>query len=120
MEEENKGYIIHKVQAGYNYVVYRSENNGRIFHKIGIEQKLPDGQKMRAYLSVRFKDGVDIPDKTRIKIKKGIENFYFSKNDSRHYNPIFYIQILEFENLDITAQEYTDAVINNDVDDLGF
>lgn len=118
--EEEKDFIVHKVQAGYNYTVYRSENNGKVFHKIGIEQKTADGQKIKAYLPVKFNSGIDVADRTRIKIKKGYENFYFSKNDPRHFNPLFYIQITEFENISDVMQNYNEAINNTDEDDFLF
>ena len=116
MEEEKKDYIIHKVQAGFNYTVYRNDYNGKPYYKIGIEQKQPDGQKLRGYISVRFKNGVEVSDKTRIKIKQGFENFYFSKNDPKHFNPIFYIQINEFEILDDKIQAYNESMQEDDTD----
>ena len=114
MEENEKdgAYIIHKVQAGFKYFVNRSEYNGKVFYKIPVEQKLQDGQKIKAYIQVRFKDDVDLPDGSRIQIKKAIENFYFRKEDTRKYNPIFYYQILEFDNIGEVVQEYNDATFD--------
>lgn len=119
MEEENL-YVISKVQAGYNYMVYRNENNGKVFYKIGIDQTLPDGQKMRGYMPVRFSKYIDVPDKTKIKVKKAIENFYFAKNDTKHYNPIFYMQIVDFENVSEIVEAYQDTVNNMSEEDLPF
>lgn len=117
--EENKDYIVHKVQAGYNYTVFKNENNGRAYYKIGIEQKQFDGQKIRGYMPVKFKKGVELEDKTRIKIKQGVENFYFKAEDTRHYNPIFYIQINDFEIIDNKIEEYNQDISGED-DDLPF
>lgn len=114
--EEEKQFIIHKVQAGYNYIVYRTELNGKIYYKIPIEQKLIDGQKLKGFVQVRFKTGVELKDRTKIKIKKAIENFYFAKSDIKHYNPIFYYLITDFENIDDTVQDYNEALENTEED----
>ncbi len=118
--EEETDYIIHKVQAGYTYIVFRNEHNGNVFYKIGIEQKTLDGQKIRGYMPVRFNSEIELPDKTKIKIKKGIENFYFAKNDTKHYNPVFYIQIIEFENMSEIIDDYNEDINNTNEDDLPF
>ena len=114
--EEQKDYIVPKVQAGYNYMVFRKERNGNVFHKILIKQKLLDGQYLDAYMLVKFKKGIDLPNKTKIKIRKGFENFYVDK----YKNPVFYIQINEFDNIDDAVNDYAEAINNVDDDDLPF
>ena len=76
MEEENKLYIKHKVQAGFNYTVYRNDRNGKSYYKICVTQKAFDGQESKHYIPVTFKKGIELPDKTKIKIKKAVENVY--------------------------------------------
>ena len=121
MEENENNYIIHKIRNDYNYIVYRNENNGRVYYKIRLEQETVDGQKIIGYVQVRFAGDVDIPNKTKIKINKAIENFYFNKNDVRNYTPIFYYQINDFEVVDSDAiQNYNEAVANSDADELPF
>lgn len=66
-------------------------------------------------MPVKFKKGVELADKTRIKIKQGFENFYI-----KGYETIFYMQINEFEVLDGKIEEYNNS-LNDDFDeDLGF
>lgn len=66
-------------------------------------------------MPVKFKKGVELEDKTRIKIKQGFENFYV-----KGYETIFYMQINEFEVLDGKIEEYNNS-LNDDFDeDLGF
>lgn len=66
-------------------------------------------------MPVKFKKGVELEDKTRIKIKQGFENFYI-----KGYETIFYMQINEFEVLDGKIEEYNNS-LNDDFDeDLGF
>lgn len=121
MEENENNYIIHKVRNDYNYIVYRNEYNEKVFYKIRIEQTLSDEQKLIGYVQVKFSGDIDIPNKTKIKINKAIENFYFAKNDVKHYNPIFYYQINDFEVIDSEAiQDYNEAVANSDAEELPF
>lgn len=111
-KDESKEYIAHKIQLGYTYIVLRQEYNENVFYKVEIEQKQFDGQILRGYYPLKFKKDVDIPDGTRIKIKQGIENFYFKKDDPKHYTPVFYMQVNDFEIVDDVIQEYTDAMAN--------
>ena len=70
-------------------------------------------------MPVKFKQGVELQDRTRIKIKQGFENFYFAKNDPKHYNPLFYIQITEFEVIDDKIDAYNQSLQEDvDIDDL--
>ena len=103
MEENNKTgeYISHKLNAGYTYMVFRNDRNGKTFYKIPIKQKDFDGQEKTHYIPVSFRSGIDIPDKTKIKIKQAVENVY-----AKGYDTIFTYKILEFENLSEAVQEY--------------
>jgi hypothetical protein len=103
MEENNKAeeYISHKLNAGYTYMVFRNDRNGKTFYKIGVKQKDLDGQEKTCYIPISFKKGVDVEDKTKIKIKQAIENVY-----AKGYDTIFTYKILEFDNLSDAVQEY--------------
>lgn len=117
--EENKDYIIYKVQAGYNYKVYRQDRNGFTFYKISVQKKLADGQKQYDYIPVTFKKGVDIQDKTVIKIKQAFENIVYKKEDIKHWNPMISIHITEFEVIDDKIDAYNQSLQEDvDVDDL--
>lgn len=110
-EKNDDSYVIHKVQPNYNYMVFRNERNGKVYHKIAIKQKAFDGQETSGYVQVKFKDGIDLPDRTKIKIKKAIENFYI-----KNFNPVFFYNIIEFENVDEAINNYADSI--NSADEL--
>lgn len=84
-----------------------------MFYKIGVVQNLPDGQKLKGYKPVKFKRGVEVADRTRIKIKQAFENFY-----KKGYDYVFYLQINEFEILDDKINEYNESLQEIDVDDI--
>lgn len=110
-EEEKKEYVVHKVNAGYKYTIYRNENNnGKVFYKMGVSNTLMDGQKEWAYIPVKFKNGVELKDKTQIKIKQAFENFYYAQSDTKHWNPILSIFIQDFETIDDKIEAYSEAL----------
>lgn len=62
-------------------------------------------------MPVKFKKGIELENKTRIKIKQAFENFYV-----KGYDTIFYLQINEFEILDDKIQAYNESVQEADID----
>lgn len=95
MQEEQGNKIGYKIEADRNYIVYRNEAGGYVFYKIQVQKKNYDGTKTKVYKNVAFKRGIDIPNATMIKIKKGFEDFRLNPNDK--YNPIWSVFILDFE-----------------------
>ena len=116
---EEKDFIGYKIVAGKDYMVFRSEYNGKIFYNIQVSKKNYDGTKEVAYKSIRFKQGVDVPDRTIIIPKAGFEDFY--KKDK--YTTIFTLVITDFEikenkELDKSSaiEEYNNAVSESDIE----
>lgn len=94
-------------------MVFRKDYNGKVFYNIGITQTQPDGQKINGYMPVRFKRGVELENKSKIKIKQAFENFY-----KKGFDTIFYLQITDFELLDDKIEAYTQAQEEADLDML--
>lgn len=93
MEEENKEYIISKINTKYFYKVYRSTYNGKDFYSLLIVQKNYDETESMFYKSVSFKKGIDLPpNDSLIRIKKAVENYYGEK-----YKPQSSLMILDYE-----------------------
>lgn len=103
--QENKSYIIRKVREGFTYMVFRNDRNGKTFYKIGVTQKDFDGQQKTHYVPVMFKQGVEVADRTKIKINTAIENLY-----TKGYDVIFSYRITDFENLSESIQEYEENI----------
>ena len=79
----------------YAVMVFRRDNEFGTFYKIGLTKKNKDGKYINGYKDIRFKKGVNIPDRTKIYIKKAWLDFYVK--DNRTYDYIF---CSEFETLD--------------------
>lgn len=80
---------------------------------------MPDGQKEYDYIPVTFKKGVEIPNKTVIKIKQAFENIRYNKEDTGHWYPILTIQINDFDVISDKIDAYNQSLQEEvDVDDL--
>lgn len=97
IDQQPSIYIGYKIQAGKEYIVNRHDYNGKAFYSITISKKNIDNTKEFAKKQITFKGNPDLKDKTKIKILKGFEDFYFKSEDTKHYNPIFKLCILDFE-----------------------
>ena len=104
MEEQNNNYISRKVRDDFSYTVYRNDRNGKTFYKICVKQKDFDGQEKNCYIPISFKKGVEVENKTKIKIKRAIENVY-----TKGFDTIFTYMILDFENLSEAIEEYNES-----------
>ena len=125
MEDNNKekgsDYIIHKINLNYTYTVYRDDRNGKVFYRIPITHKSFDGQILKASYQVRFDGGADIPNGSKIKIKKAHENFYLVNSEKGYPIPVMSMQIHEYEIVENALKEFAEATntIVSD-DDLPF
>lgn len=61
-------------------MVFAREHNGRIFYNIGLSKKKQDGEYLNGYMTASFRKGVEIPDRTKIDIKKAWLDFYINKD----------------------------------------
>ena len=66
--------------------------NDKGFYSTGISNKNMDGTYENAYISVQFKKGTEIENKTKINITNGFMSF-FKGQDGK---PVFKIVVLEF------------------------
>ena len=57
-------------------MIFRNEYNGRPIYSIGLSKKNKDGNYENGYMTVNFKEGTDIADKSKIKIKSAWLSFY--------------------------------------------
>lgn len=121
-EEEQQSRIYHKIEPDRKYRVWKKTYNDVDYYKIKIQQKNYDESVDTFYQEVRFKKGVSIPNETDIKIKKAYENC--RKNPKDEYNPIFYLLIVDFEQLESQEQktknaldEFNDIMDENEITD---
>lgn len=117
MEEENKEYIISKINTKNFYKVYRSTYNGKDFYSLLISQKSYDDTETYYYKGVNFKKGLPLPQNdTLIRIKRAVENYYGEK-----YKPVSSYMILEYETKQTEEQkkesayeEYSQTLMENE------
>lgn len=57
-------------------MIFRNDYNGKPIYSIGLSKKKKDGTYENGYMTVNFKEGTDIADKTKIKIKNAWLSFY--------------------------------------------
>lgn len=107
-----QGQRPYKIMPGDNIIVYRRESNGNAYYKAMITKTTQDGTKERFYKELRFRKGVDLPNKTMIKIKTMFEDVRNNPKDT--YTPIWCLVILDFEIVDNPYEKYDKKdIINN-------
>ena len=95
MEQKEKFKIYHKIEPNRKIRVFKNTYNDKTFYKVQITQKNYDNTEFKAYMPVQFKKGVELNNETDIIIIEAYENFRPNPKDS--YNPIYYLNITEFE-----------------------
>lgn len=107
MEEQNPT-LNYKIMPGKEYMVFRSEYNGKVFYKIQLQKKNYDDTKEIAYKTIRFKNDVDLPDRTIIIPKAGFEDFY----NKDKYTTIFTLFITDFDIKENEEVNKSEAIAN--------
>ena len=91
--------------------IFRNENNGKASYLIGISKKQQDGTYENGYIPCRFKKGVELENKTRIKIHQAWLDFY--KVEKKTY---IYVFINEFEKeQQVSEKEEKQAMVQNTI-----
>ena len=65
-----------QVTSNSEEMIFRKDFNGKPVYSIGLSKKDKDGNYVNGYMSCNFKQGTDIPDKSKIKIKNAWISFY--------------------------------------------
>ena len=73
-------------------MIFKNEYNDKPFYTIGLSKKDKNGNYINGYMNVNFKKGVELENKTKIKIKNAWLDFY--KSDVKTIPVIF---ISDFE-----------------------
>ena len=68
-------------------MIFRNEYEGKVSYKIGLSKKNKEGQFDKGYIPVRFKQGVELNNQTRILIKEAWLSF--NTHDKKTYPYIF-------------------------------
>lgn len=83
-----------KVEINFPVIVYRNDGQYGASYSLGLSNKRLDGGFDVGYIHVQFRKGVEVPNRTKIKVKNAFLTFYLSKNTK---NATFYIMITDFE-----------------------
>lgn len=124
MQENNMPPRPYKIMLGDSIIVYRTEYNNNVYYKTMITKKKQDNTKERFYKEIRFRKGVNLPNKSMIKIKNMFEDVRNNPKDA--YNPIFSLVILDFDIVEnpfdkseaITS--YNNNALSEEIDDSYF
>ena len=83
------------------HLIFRKDGTYGAMYSTGLSKKLQDGNYENGFIRVQFKKGIELEDKTKIKIKNGWLSFYKTKSkETTHY-----IFINEFEKIIDKEQE---------------
>lgn len=100
----------------YPVTIFRKEYEGNVYYDMGLSQKLRDGSYEYGSMPCRFKNGVNLEDKTKIYIKSAWLKFYKKDKATKPY-----IFVNEYETvgeaIDLSKKsdsEIVQAVMNDD------
>ena len=122
MSEEKGCFHPYKIMPNDEVMIFRNEYGGNVFYKTRITKKHYDDTKSYFYKNVRFKKGIDLEDRTIIKIIDMFEDVRENKNDK--YNAIWELVVTEFEIIPNEVKDKASAIENfnnrEDIDDESF
>ena len=107
-----------EIKSDKEEMIFRNEYEGKVSYKIGLSKKNKDGQYDKGYIPVRFKQGVDLNNQTRIKINEAWLSF--NTHDKKTYPYIFIndFSIVEDERQngtnEVNPYEYIKAKVESD------
>lgn len=87
--------------------IFRNEYNGKPLFSIGLTKKNKDGQYVNGYMEAHFKNGVDLPNKTRIRIKQAWLGF--NQKEKKTYTYIF-INDFDLEDGEDVLKQFGDSI----------
>lgn len=95
--------------TGKNVTIFKNDKG---MYSTGVSFKNMDGSYENAYISVQFKKGVDLENKTKIDITNAFLSFYRNQEGK----PVFKIVVLEFTQYgDVKEEENAPYANNNDL-----
>ena len=81
-------------------IIFRKDFDGKPRYTLGLSKKDKDNNLVKGYITVRFRNGIELENKTRIKIKKAF--FEFNLYENKTYPYIF---INDFEVVNENKEE---------------
>ena len=97
------------IQTDKAYMIFRKPYEDRVFYSIGLSKKNASGGYDKGYMPVQFKNGVDVPDQTKIYLKHAWISFYTRKksvNGAEYTETVPYIFVNEFATMQDQIDKY--------------
>lgn len=91
-----------KIDVTGDCMVFAKDYNGKTLYSVGLSKKKQDGTYENFYIGVSFKKGVELPNKTKITVKKGWLDPYKTKEGKDGYK----LFIMEFETEDAIPEGF--------------
>ena len=88
IEKRDEDFIDYKLKPDKEYMVFKTEFKGIPYYKIQITRKDANGNVIKGYKPIRLRKGMELQDRSIIKIKKAFEDFYV-----KGYETIFTLYI---------------------------
>lgn len=79
-------------------MIFANEYNGKKYYKYGQSRKDVDGNWVNGYIDCRFRNGVEIPNKTLIQVKDAWQDFFVKEGKTYTYTFINEFEIVNEEN----------------------
>ena len=74
-------------------MIFKNEKDGNVFYRTTVGHKKPDGEYENAAITIRFKKGIELPDRAKVGVPNAILDHY--KNKEGIY--VFFIMVFDFE-----------------------
>ena len=71
------------IENKYPVMIFRSTYENKYFYKMGLSKKGQDGKYINGYIMCRFKNGVELEDKTKLYIKNAWLDFYLKDKETK-------------------------------------
>lgn len=79
-------------------MIFRKDYNGKPTYSVGLSKKDKDGNYINGYMNVKFKNGVELENQTKIKIKEAWLGFNQQEKKTYPYIFINDFEIVEEKN----------------------
>jgi len=80
------------IKENEEVMIFKNEKN---FYSIGMSRKDRNGSYFNGYFPCQFKNGVQVENKTRIRIKNAFISFYLKEKETKSYIMITDFEIVE-------------------------
>ena len=113
MQDEVKIIPPYKIMEGDIITVHRKDWNGYTFYSANFNKKLANGKTITGSKTLKFRNEVDLDDKTKIRVLKMFEDFYL-----KEYTTIWTVFILDFEvikNEQQAIEDYQKELLSDDM-----